>query len=89
MKTYLALIETVSGNQHIQLAAANTQDARSQVEARVQAAGDTSVRYTIQEQLTVQAPETMSALLNASGGLISCILALAIAEYRLRRYFKG
>jgi hypothetical protein len=89
MKTYIAQIETPSGYQHTQLAAMNIQDAQAQLEARVKNGGETEARYSIQEQSPALAPEATSALLNASGGLLACLVILVIAEYRLRRHFKG
>jgi hypothetical protein len=89
MKTYIAQLETASGSQQIQLAAANIQDAQSQLEVRSQSVVDAPVRYTIQEQVPAQLPDTTAAFLNASGGLLACIFVLVVAEYKIRRYFKG
>ena len=87
METYIA--QNVSGNQQIQLAAANMQDARSQMEARVQASDDTSVRYTIPEQPPVLQAEATTSLISASGVLLGCLVFLVVAEQKLRSYCKG
>jgi hypothetical protein len=88
MKTYLAQIETPSGVQQTQLVAININDAKAQIDARLNSSRDESVRYTIQEQPPIQRSDTDMALLNASGGLFGCLLLLVVADYQLRRYFK-
>jgi hypothetical protein len=89
MKTYIARIETPSGSQQTQLAALNLQDAQAQVDARLKNSSEMSVSYSIQEQPQALAPDATSALLNASGALFACVVFLIVAEYQLRRYFKG
>ena len=34
-------------------------------------------------------PEAMPALMNATGALIACILMLAVADYKLRKWLKS
>jgi hypothetical protein len=89
MKTYLATIETPAGTQTIQLAAANLQDAQYQVEASKQSNTQSTYHYTIQQVSPLQSPEVISGLASATGGLLCCLVFLAVAEYKLRKYFKG
>ena len=88
MKTYIAQIQTVSGTQQIQLAAANIQDAQSQLESKAQTFTDIPARYSIQEQPAALAPNAVSGLLGASGGMFACIVALIIAVHHIERHCK-
>ncbi len=87
MKTYIAKIETSQGSQQTQLAALNIQEAQKQIEALTKTGGDTTVRYSIQEQPARLEPDMTSVLLNASGGMVACIVILIVANQYLRRHF--
>jgi len=78
MKTYIAQIQTVSGTQQIQLAAANIQDAQTLLESKTQTFTDMPVRYSLQEQAPAVASDAVSGLLGASGGMFACIVILIL-----------
>ena len=89
MNTYVAQVETISGKQQLQIAAANIQDAQAQLEVLAQRAPEGVIRYTIQGAQPAASPEAIGGLVDASMGLFACLILFVITEYKLRRYFKG
>jgi hypothetical protein len=89
MNTYVAQVETSSGAQQFYLAAANIQDAQTQVEAVAKRMPEGAIRYTIQYAQPALSPKSTDALVDATIGLFACFIVGAIALYKVRLYFKG
>jgi hypothetical protein len=88
MKNYIVKTDSPTGSQLIQLAASNIQDVQSQIKAMTKANGESSVRYSIQEQPSALDPGSTAALLEASGGMLLSIVVLVICVHYINRHFK-
>jgi hypothetical protein len=89
MPTFSAQIQTTTGTQSFQLAAATQDEAARIVEARAKEYGEGAFRFTIAQQSPLHSPEAVSGLIGASSALLGCIVALIAAEYKIRKWLKN
>lgn len=88
MNTYIANIETPSGREIVQQAAATFEGDAAQIGKQTKTAATGSTHYTIQLHPSAQSPKFFTGLLSATGSLIACLVLLVVADYKLRAWLK-
>jgi len=86
LKTYIARIQTHTGTQTIKLKAASIDEATTVLQS--QAGADGSLRYSIQEQTPLESPEFFTGMTSATGSLLACLIAFAVADYQIHKWLK-
>ena len=84
MDTYLTTSNQVST---LSLADARHQAPAYTQDAMTKTSGEGSVSYAIQEQPIAMQPNTTTALIQASGGMLASIVFLVIAIHYINRHF--
>jgi hypothetical protein len=48
-----------------------------------------AVRYTVTQQSPLQSPDAMPQLMTASASLFACLVALIVANYKIKQWLKS
>lgn len=89
MSNYKVTLKTNLGDQVYMVQGNSIKQVSAQVENTVQATSGV-YQYTIEQQPNMRVDQNaLGGLVNASLGLVACIVILFVAEYKLRMMFKS